>query len=74
MIVHLQYHHRSEFDKVKMKCNLVQPVVQKPEGQRYITDAFQHLRPLPQSSEIKKASFHFHIVHYLLEKYVFWNN
>ena len=55
MIVHLQYHHRSEFDKVKMKCNLVQPVVQKPEGQRSITDAFQHLQPLPQSSQKWKS-------------------
>ena len=47
MTVHLKYHHRSEYEKVKAKGDTAQSTVQRPEGQQSITDAFQHLEPLP---------------------------
>ena len=53
MTVHLQYHHRSEFEKVKAKCTPpAQPAAtaQRPIGQRSITEAFQYQQPLAQTS------------------------
>ena len=53
MLVHLQYHHRSQYDLVKSKESPAcpsQPRNQESQRHKSITEAFQQTQPLPKNS------------------------
>ena len=58
MMVHLQYNHRVEFLKVKAKASTAtqaRSASQKSNKQPCITESFEQLQPIPQSSKKWKA-------------------
>ena len=54
MMVHLQYHHPSEYEAVKGGRTENTAAIKQPErrdGQKSIIEGFQHMQPLPHTTQ-----------------------